>query len=121
MHPTRPILFSYDTFGDRFVNMGTAGGMETTGTILMDADAMQTLREAMPDSNVVLHLPNALRNYRCGVSVEGGVRCDDNMRNFVCYLDDEMDGDGGGADDSRVVAAKTKACRDNKFKTKPEW
>ena len=113
MHPTRPILFSIDSFGDRFANMG----IESIGTILMDSDAMQSLRERMPDSNIVISLPDALRNYRCGASLEGGVRCNDNMRNFVCYLDDEMM--SVGADES--AAANTKVCRDNKFRTKPEW
>lgn len=101
MHPTRPILFSIDSFGDRFANMG----IESMGTILMDSDAMQSLRERMPDSNIVISLPDALRNYRCGASLEGGVRCNDNMRNFVCYLDDEMMSVGA----------------DEKFRTKPEW
>lgn len=66
MHPTRPILFSIDSFGDRFANMG----IESMGTILMDSDAMQSLRERMPDSNIVISLPDALRNYRCGASLE---------------------------------------------------
>jgi hypothetical protein len=82
MHPTRPILFSIDSFGDRFANMG----IESMGTILMDSDAMQSLRERMPDSNIVISLPDALRN-------------------FVCYLDDEMMSVGA----------------DEKFRTKPEW
>ena len=76
LHPTRPILFSFDSFSDRFINMSMGG----TGTILMDADSMQSLREKLPDSNVVLHLPDSLRNFRCGVTFEGGVRCNDNMR-----------------------------------------
>ena len=118
MHPTRPILMTFDTFGERFLNMG-AGGMDTIGTILMDADAMQTLREKMPDSNVVMNLPDALRNYRCGSSLEGGVKCDDNLRNFVCYIDDDDNEMMAGGADS--TASNTKICRENKFKTKPEW
>lgn len=84
-----------------------------TGSILMDADAMQTLREKMPDSNVVMNLPDGLRNYRCGKTLEGGVKCDDTMRNFVCYLDEEEDDGGEGLNSIK--------CRDNKFRTKPEW
>lgn len=87
-----------------------------TGSILMDADAFHSRRERIiPDSNVVMHLPDALRNYRCGATLEGGVKCNDNMRNFVCYLDDDP-GDSEGTD-----AANSVQCRDNKFRTKPEW
>ena len=53
LHPTRPILFSFDLFGDRFESMGAGG----TGTILMDVNALQKLREhKMPDSNVVVRI-----------------------------------------------------------------
>lgn len=83
----------------------------------MDADALQFLRETVPDSQVVLGLPDRLRNYRCGATIEGGARCNDPMRNFVCYLDDGMIA-GGGATDS---VASANACRENKFRTKPEW
>ncbi|KAL7542943.1 hypothetical protein ACHAXR_012229 [Thalassiosira sp. AJA248-18] len=110
LHPTRPILLSFDSFGDRFLNIDQ-GGMG----ILMDADAWQSLREKLPDSNVVINLPDALRNYRCGATLEGGLRCEDSMRNFVCYEDDEMDGNTDGD-----VAANSLRCRASKFRTKPE-
>eukprot|EP00970_Alexandrium_tamarense_P016673 scaffold7110_cov182-Alexandrium_tamarense.AAC.2 len=68
MHPTHPILFSFDSFGNRFLK----------------------LRE-----------------------LDGAVKCDDPMRNFLCYVDAEMmDGDNVGS---------TKICRENKLITKPEW
>ena len=114
MHPSRPVLFHYNAYGERFEGIKDGGGL---GAILMDADATQVLRERLPDSDVVANLPAALRNYRCGASLEGGVRCGDGMRNFVCYLDDEMV--GGGADDK--LAESAKACRARKFKTKPDW
>jgi len=115
LHPTRPVLFSFDSFGERFINMDVGG----TGTILMDANAFQNLREKVPDSNVVLHLPDSLRNFRCGATIEGGVRCNDPMRNFVCYLENLDDGMMGRDVDSNA-AVKTKICRSNKYRTEPE-
>lgn len=77
---------------------------------------MQTLRETLPDSFVngdPMTLPEALRYYQCDGTIEGAVKCDDPMRNFPCYVDAEMmDGDNVGS---------TKICRENKFRTKPEW
>jgi len=108
LHPTRPILFSYDSFGERFLSLSEGD----TGTILMDADVMQARRKQAPDSNVVLNLPDALSDYRCGPTLEGGFRCNDNFRNFVCYLDEELE------ENSKI--ADTTACRENKFRTKPD-
>ena len=72
---------------------------------------MQTFREKMPDSNVVMNLPDGLRNYRCGNTIEGGLKCEDTVRNFVCYLDEDEDNGRGNS----------MQCRANKFRTKPEW
>ncbi|KAL7493458.1 hypothetical protein ACHAWT_006660 [Skeletonema menzelii] len=111
IHPTRPILFSYDSFGERFLKLQEFDGI---GSVMMDADALQSIRQGIPDSNSVaepMHdLPEAIRYYRCGQSIEGGVACDDSMRNFVCYADENI------ADD---VALDLNLCRMKKFDTKP--
>lgn len=85
----------------------------------MHADWMQLLRERLPDSAIVDpdSLPEALRYYVCNGSVEGGVRCNDSLRNFVCYLDDEeMDNI-----DEKSATVSPKVCRDHKFLTQPQW
>ena len=112
MHPTSPILFSYDNYGERFESL------DTKGSILMDTFAMDILKERLPDSNVIVNLPDGLSNYHCGPSFEGGVKCEDPMRNFVCYLDDDI-AEGIVADAADLDAASI--CREMKFKTKPEW
>ena len=112
IHPTRPILFSYDSFGERFVKLQEFDGI---GSMLMNADALENIRQrSIPDSNAVedpIHdLPEAIRYYRCGQSIEGGIRCDDSMRNFVCYADENI------AEDE---ALDLNLCRMKKFDTKP--
>ena len=107
MHPTRPLLFAYDVPGPRFDALSSSG----TGSMLMDSGAYRAIRESsIPDSNVVRQLPDALGSYRCGEAVEGAVPCENPGMNFVCYPEDR---DGRGGD-----AAK---CRQEKFRTKPEW
>ena len=65
MHATQPILCSYDSFGERFVKLQEFDGI----------DAMQSIREGMSDSyaGVADDLPVAIRYYRCGESIEGGI------------------------------------------------
>ena len=116
LHPTLPIMLSFDTFGRRFNALKEFGVMDP---ILMHSDWMQVLREKLPDSGLMdpSVLPEALRFYLCNGSVEGGVRCNDSLRNFVCYVDDEETEDRGV--NSAMVSPKV--CRDHKFQTKPQW
>ena len=111
IHPSQPILFSYDSFGERFLKLQEFDGI---GTVLMNADALERIRHSMPDTNVVAEpmadLPEAIRYYRCGESIEGGIKCDDSMRNFVCYVDEEISNDD---------ALNLNLCREKKFDTKP--
>jgi len=111
IHPTQPILFSYDSFGERFLKLQEFDGI---GSVLMNSDALQSIRQSIPDSNAVsdpMHdLPEAIRYYRCGESIEGGIRCDDSMRNFVCYADEHI---------SEEDALDLNLCREQKFHTKP--
>jgi len=64
----------------------------------------------MPDSDagVADDLPVAIRYYRCGESIEGGIGCNDPMRNFVCYADEQTSDEGN-----------VNLCRLQKFYTKP--
>ncbi|KAL3802225.1 hypothetical protein HJC23_001769 [Cyclotella cryptica] len=115
LHPTLPIMFSFDTFGRRFNALKEFGVMDP---ILMHSDWMQVLREKMPDSALVdpSELPEGLRYYVCNGSVEGGVRCNNSLRNFVCYVDnDEME---DREFNSAVVSPNV--CRDHKFLTRPQ-
>ena len=119
MHPTRPILFSFDSFGERFLKLRGFEYSAGLGAILMDAQSLDRLRKTLPDSNAEedpIVLPEALRYYLCDGTVEGSVKCNDSMRNFVCYVDDEID-----RDVSSSSVATPKVCRENKFQTKPDW
>jgi len=125
IHPTRPILFYYDSFGERFLKLQEFDGI---GSVLMNADALQSIRQSMPDSNTVadpMHdLPEAIRYYRCGQSIEGGIRCDDSMRNFVCYADEHISEDGALDDNlCRIQKFDTNPCIDARFQVSwhPGW
>ncbi len=120
MHPTRPILFSFDAFGERFLKIKEFDGITGTGAILMQSEAMQRLKLTLPDSNAVSDpekLPAALRYYHCDGTIEGAIRCEDPMRNFVCDLEDDM------LDEKEINdgSANPKICRKEKFQTKPQW
>lgn len=125
MHPTRPILFFIDKLGvpineervsenrlaarRRVLEMEHNAG---TAAALMDPTALFRIRERLPDSNdFPSFLPKALRYYVCDGTIEGGVPCDDPMRNFFCDVDAEF---------AEEDAVHPKLCRENKFRTSPE-
>lgn len=86
--------------------------------ILMHSDWMQLLREKLPDTSLMPDpdlLPDALRYYLCDGAIEGGVKCDQALRNYVCYVEnDDIEGRSSATVGSNV-------CRDHKFLTKPIW
>ena len=88
VHPTAPILFLMGGRQERrwaeFIRHEGMG----LGAVLMDNNGIQDIRQRLPDSNQVKNpeeeVPEALRYYLCGESIEGVKPCDDMLRYYMC-------------------------------------
>lgn len=103
IHPTAPILFLMGSRQERrwaeFIRHEGMG----LGAVLMDKNGIQDIRQRLPDSNQVENpeeLPDAMRYYLCGESIEGVKPCDDMLRYNMCE-----------------DTAKGEPCTLNKYKT----
>jgi len=104
VHPSKPILFMMDDLSSKRFETFLYLEKNGLGVALMNGNAYKHLRKRMPDSNdnfiEVDEIPDALRYFICGETIEGSASCEDSMRFNACETEEGL------------------LCKQNKWRTK---